>query len=127
MSTLRIRNFLVICLNLEFKHSLEGYEVLCNCSIQRFRKFQFEIWSNFRISQVTPFCLEQKFQQHPSISEIITPEPLGALGCVNDRWKYKKVNNNVGIEGFLRLHFNWSQKMRILKMLNSVQKRIAVT
>jgi hypothetical protein len=45
------------------------------------------------------------------------------MGC---HQKAEKVSYNIGIEGFLRCHPNWSQKLIILRMLKSVQDSILV-
>jgi hypothetical protein len=39
-------------------------------------------------------------------------------------WKDEKVGYNVGIEVFLRWHSNWGQKIKFLRMPNSVHNRI---
>jgi hypothetical protein len=43
---------------------------------------------------------------------------------MDNRQKDEKVSYDVGIECFLRLHLNWSQKSRFLRMRNSVQNKI---
>jgi hypothetical protein len=77
------------------------------------------------ISQVSSFCPETEFQQHPQVSEIITPKSSVGLRLIGSRRKAVKVFYNIGAEGFLRLHLNWSQTFRYLRMRNFVQKRIS--
>jgi hypothetical protein len=40
-------------------------------------------------------------------------------------WKAEKVNYDVDIESFLRLHSVWGQNSRFLRLLNSAQNRIS--
>jgi hypothetical protein len=44
----------------------------------------------------------------------------------NSRRKPEKAIYDVVIEGFFRLHSNWGQTFRFLRMLNTVQRRISV-
>jgi hypothetical protein len=44
---------------------------------------------------------------------------------MGNRQKLEKFIYDVGIEGFLRLHSNWGEKSRFLKMLNFDQNRIS--
>jgi hypothetical protein len=76
--------------------------------------------SNLNLVRSARSVQKLEFQRHPQLLKIITPEPLAALGCVNNRQKTEKVSYDVDIEGFLRLHLNWSQKLRILRIFNSV-------
>jgi hypothetical protein len=75
---------------MEFDHLLESFGRPLPLWYFEFPQFSFGIRLKPQISQVSSFCIE---------TGILA---LGALGCVNNHRKTKKVSYNVGIEGFLR-------------------------
>jgi hypothetical protein len=89
-----------------------------------FLRFHLELDLNYKLVRKTRSTQKLKFQRHPQLSEIITPESLVGLKLMGSCQKYVKVFYNIGVEGFLTLHSNWSQTFRYLRMRNSVQKRI---
>jgi hypothetical protein len=73
--------------------------------------------------QITSYCPKQNFSSNCQLSEITTLKLLTLWGWVNSHRKAEKVNYDVSVEGFLRLHSNWDQKFRFLRMLLLVQNR----
>jgi hypothetical protein len=76
----------------------------------------------FELVKLLRLVQNRNFSSTRQLSEIITLEPLGALGCVNNlsRTELEPISYDIDIKGFLRLLLNWSQKLRILRMLNSL-------
>jgi hypothetical protein len=113
-STSNSHKFFFLIQNLEFNHFY----------ILSFLSFHLEKDSNLKLVRSVRSVQELKFQRHRQLSNIITPESLVGLRHVSNRRKDEKVIYDVGIECFLILHLNWSQKSRFPSMLNYVQNRI---
>jgi hypothetical protein len=115
----------VLILNLEFNHLLEILESYLPLWYFEFPQFSHRFRLKPQISQVARSVQKLEFHRHPQFSEIIAPESLVGLRVMGIHQKDEKDFYDVGIEGFLRLHWNWGQKFRFLRMLNSVQNKIS--
>jgi hypothetical protein len=68
-----------------------------------FLRFHLELDLHYKLVRSARSAQKLKFQRHPQLSEIITPESLVGFRLMGSRRKAEEVCYNIGVEGFLRL------------------------
>jgi hypothetical protein len=80
-------------------------EVTYDIGFQGFWGFHFEGGQNFNLLKSLHSVQTCISSSHRQISEIVTPQSLVGLRHMSNCQKAEKVSYDVGIEGFLRCHF----------------------